>query len=112
MGAVGLTLTPAHASAELGYWIASAAWGQGYATEAAAALCDYAFRVLGVHRIQARHFLHNPASWRVMQKLGMQREGVLRGAVRKEGRFEDLVLYAVLAEDWRAAPSASGPRVA
>lgn len=111
LGAVGLTLTPAHASAELGYWVARPAWGRGYATEAAAALCAYAFDALGLHRIQARHVLRNPASGRVMQKLGMQREGVLRDAVRKDTVFEDLVLYAVLAADWRAAPPAPPPRV-
>jgi RimJ/RimL family protein N-acetyltransferase len=111
VGAVGLARTPAHASAELGYWIGEPAWGQGFATEAAGALCAYAFSALDVHRIQARHFLHNPASGRVMQKLGMQREGVLRGAVRKWGRFEDLALYAVLAPEWAAAPPAPVPRV-
>jgi len=100
VGAVGLEITPVNASAELGYWVAVPAWGRGYATEAAAALCGYAFAALGVHRIQARHFVRNPASGRVMQKLGMRFEGVLRGAVRKSGRFEDLALYAVLAPEW------------
>lgn len=100
VGAVTVALTPAHAGAELGYWISESAWGQGYATEAATALCAYAFAALGVHRIQARHFTNNPASGRVMQKLGMRREGVLREAVRKDGRFADLTLYAVLAPEW------------
>jgi RimJ/RimL family protein N-acetyltransferase len=103
VGAVGLALTPAHAGAELGYWIGRESWGRGYATEAAAALCDHAFAALGVHRVQARHLVRNPASGRVMQKLGMRQEGVLRGAVRKWGRFEDLALYAVLAPEWAPA---------
>ena len=98
-------LTPAHAVGELGYWIAVSAWGRGYATEAAGALCDFAFGALDLHRIQARHLMRNPASGRVMQKLGMQREGILRGAVRKWDRFEDLALYAVLAPEWQAARS-------
>lgn len=102
LGAVALTITPAHAVAELGYWIGVAAWGRGYATEAAAALCDLAFGTLGTHRIQARHYVRNPASGRVMQKLGMRHEGTLRDAVRKGGRFEDLALYAVLAPEWPA----------
>lgn len=100
VGAVSLALTPAHAGAELGYWVGEPSWGQGYATEAAAALCAYAFAALGVYRIQARHFTGNPASGRVMEKLGMRREGILRAAVRKDGRFEDLALYAVLAPEW------------
>ena len=111
IGAVGLAVKPAHASAELGYWIAEQRWGRGYATEAAGALCAYAFASLGMHRIQARHFLRNPASGRVMQKLAMQHEGVMRGAVRKWGQFEDIALYAVLAPDWHAAPPAPMPRV-
>jgi ribosomal-protein-alanine N-acetyltransferase len=107
LGAIGLALTPAHAVAELGYWVAVPAWGRGYATEAAVALCDFAFGVLGVHRIQVRHLTRNPASGRVMQKLGMQREGILRDAVRKWDRFEDLALYAVLAPEWQTVrPSA------
>jgi RimJ/RimL family protein N-acetyltransferase len=112
VGAVGLALTPAHAQAELGYWIGERHWGQGYATEAAGALCAYAFATLDLHRIQARHFVRNPASGRVMQKIGLQREGTLRGAMRKWGRFEDLVLYAALAPDWMAAPPVPMPEVA
>ena len=87
------------------------AWGRGYATEAAAALCDYAFGALEVHRIAAQHLLRNPASGRVMQKLGMRREGVLRGAVRKWGRFEDIALYAALAPEWETVRPAPPPRV-
>lgn len=109
VGTVTLALEPRHARAELGYWIAENRWGQGYASEAAAALCAYAFEQLGVHRIQAHHFLRNPASGRVMQKLGMRHEGVLRGAVRKDGLFEDLALYAVLADEW-AAPEPLSPQ--
>ncbi len=109
LGAVSLALAPAHAGAELGYWIAEPAWGRGYATEAATALCAYAFTVLSVYRIQARHFTGNPASGRVMQKLGMRHEGTLRAAVRKDGRFEDLALYAVLAPEWTLAGEAVLP---
>jgi RimJ/RimL family protein N-acetyltransferase len=107
LGAVGLLLAPAHASAELGYWIAVPAWGRGYATEAAAALCDFGFAHLGLHRIHALHFVRNPASGCVLRKLGMRHEGNLREAVRKWEQFEDVTLYAVLARDW-AAHSAAG----
>lgn len=112
VGAVGVALAPAHARAEVGYWIAAPAWGRGYATEAAAALCDFAFGALGVHRIEGRHFVRNPASGRVMQKLGMRPEGVLREAVRRGDVFEDLAVYAVLAPEWEAGRPAPPPRVA
>ncbi|MBW7932803.1 MAG: GNAT family N-acetyltransferase [Gemmatimonadaceae bacterium] len=99
VGAVGLALVPDHAHAELGYWIAVPHWGHGYATEAARAVVDYGFRTLHLHRIQARHFVRNAASGRVMQKLGMRPEGVQRHALRKWGTFEDIALYAILDTD-------------
>jgi RimJ/RimL family protein N-acetyltransferase len=101
LGAVGLHIRPEHARAELGYWIGLPFWGRGYATEAARALMDHGFATLGLDRIEASHFTRNPASGRVMQKLGMRLEGVLRHAYRRWGRPEDVALYAVLAEEWR-----------
>jgi RimJ/RimL family protein N-acetyltransferase len=103
VGAVGLTITPAHAHAELGYWLGVPYWNRGYATEAAAAVVDFGFARLGLHRIQAHYLTRNPASGRVMQKLGMRSEGVSRHAVRKNDRFEDLEVYAILADEWNAA---------
>jgi RimJ/RimL family protein N-acetyltransferase len=100
-GAVGLVLEPAHARGELGYWIARPLWGTGIATEAARSLLGFGFRTLGLNRIHAVHFSTNPASGRVMQKLGMQFEGIRRQHVRRWDRFHDLADYAVLREDWR-----------
>lgn len=102
VGATGLTIEPAHARAELGYWIGVPYWGRGYATEAARALLELGFERLGLHRIQATYLTRNPASGRVMQKLGMHPEGVLRQHVRKWGVFEDLAVYGILAAEWRA----------
>lgn len=100
LGAVGLAIRPAHAAAELGYWVGVPYWGRGYATEASRALMDFGFRRLMLHRIQARHLIRNPASGRVMQKLGMRLEGIHRHAVRKWGIFEDVAHYAILETDW------------
>jgi len=99
VGAVGLTIAPEDERAELGYWIAVPWWGNGYATEAAAALVGYGFEQLRLHRIMARHFGSNPASGRVMQKIGMVREGLLREHFVKWGEREDIVVYGVLARD-------------
>jgi ribosomal-protein-alanine N-acetyltransferase len=99
VGAIGLRLTPEHAMAELGYWIGVPHWRRGYATEAGAAVLAFGFARLGLNRIQARHLVRNPASGRVMVKLGMRHEGRLRQATRKYDRFEDLELYARLAGD-------------
>lgn len=97
VGAIGLALTMEDRRAELGYWIGVPYWNRGYATEASRAMLDFGFASLALHRIMARHLARNPASGRVMQKLGMQAEGTLRHHVLKWGVFEDLVVYAALA---------------
>jgi len=102
MGAVGLTIAPPHARAELGYWLGVPYWNRGYCTEGAAAVVAFGFTRLGLHRIQAHYLTRNPASGRVMEKLGMRSEGVSRHAVRKHDRFEDLEMYAILADEWIA----------
>jgi RimJ/RimL family protein N-acetyltransferase len=56
---------------------------------------------LGLDRIHASHLARNPASGRVMEKLGMMREGIARQHTRKWDRHEDLVLYGVLKEEWK-----------
>jgi RimJ/RimL family protein N-acetyltransferase len=99
-GAIAITITAAHAHGELGYWIGLPFWNRGYCTEAGRAMLELGFGVLGLHRIQARHLTRNPASGRVMQKLGMQLEGVHRHARLKSDRFEDLAMYALLADEW------------
>ncbi len=89
-------------AASLGYWMGTAYWNKGFATEAARAVLAFGFRRCGLHRVTASHLAHNTASGRVMQKLGMLREGVLRQAIRKEGDFHDLVVYGLLENEWNA----------
>jgi RimJ/RimL family protein N-acetyltransferase len=100
LGCVSLRdIDPVHLQAELGYWIGVPYWNQGYATEAARAVVTLGFDQLGLNRIYAHHMARNPASGRVLERIGMRREGVLRQRVRKWGRFEDVVIYAVLRDD-------------
>ena len=99
VGAVGLILDPANDSAELGYWIGREHWGRGFATEAARAVVEWAFETLDLHRIHASHFPRNPASGRVLEKLGMRREGRLREHVKKWGEYLDLVRFGILREE-------------
>jgi [ribosomal protein S5]-alanine N-acetyltransferase len=97
IGLIGINSSSrAHGRVEIGYWIAYAEWGRGYATEAARAVVDFAFAD-GFHRVQATHLVRNPASGRVMQKLGMQYEGRLRAFYRRFDRWEDVEMYAILA---------------
>ena len=70
VGACGLGRRPSGA-VEMGYWIAPPFWGRGYATEACEALIDIA-RTLGLDSLEASHFIDNPASARVLDKLGFQ----------------------------------------
>ncbi len=96
IGAVGLMINRGHDSAELGYWVGKPFWNQGYCTEASRALLRWGFEELNLNRIQARHFVRNPSSGRVMEKLGMKKEGILRQFFKKWGRFEDTALYSIL----------------
>ena len=100
IGAIGLTCSPPHVRAELGYWIGKSYWSRGYCTEAARAVVAYGFDQLRLNRIDAHHFVRNPASGRVLRKIGMIREGRLRQHVKKWDRFEDLEVYAILESEY------------
>ena len=99
VGAVGLKLEEDTGIAELGYWIGVPYWGNGYATEAAETLLDFGFDTLALERIWARAFVRNPASSRVLQKLGMKHEGTLRRCLRKNHELLDAEMYGILREE-------------
>jgi RimJ/RimL family protein N-acetyltransferase len=93
--------------AELGYWIAPDEWGNGYATDAARTLTEYAFEQRRLHRVQARVVSFNDASARVLEKAGFEREGVHRETVFVDGDHRDVVWYGRLATD-HATTDATG----
>lgn len=95
-GAIALTNNLKFNNGEIAYWIGEEFWGNGYATEAAQAILQFAFEEKHYHKVFARYFNSNPASGRVMQKLGMKLEGILMDHVRKEDRYEDLVYYGII----------------
>jgi len=103
IGGIGLRLEPQHQHAELGYWLGVPYWGQGYATEAAHEMLRYGFEELGMHRIFATHFKHNPASGRILKKLGMRYEGCQREHLRKWDQFVDSELYGILRREWKSS---------
>ena len=82
------------------YWLGRPYWGKGYATEAAKALLNYAFTELGLHRITATCSPGNLRSKRVLGKLGMEMEGVLRGHVWQRTHWRDSDLFSILDKDW------------
>ena len=75
----GIGLAPEEEGHELGYWLAPEAWGRGYATEAGRAVVAIARHALGLKRVHAGHFVDNPASGRVLRKLGFRPTGEVRG---------------------------------
>ena len=90
------------AQAELGWVLDPTHIGQGYATEAGRALLTYCFADLGLHRVVANCFLANDKSWRLMERLGMRREGhAVNESLHRSGHWLDTVTYAVLASEWR-----------
>jgi RimJ/RimL family protein N-acetyltransferase len=75
----GIGLAPDEEGHELGYWLAPEAWGRGYATEAGRAVLAIARHGLGLKRLHSGHFVDNPASGRVLQKLGFRAIGTVKG---------------------------------
>ena len=99
IGLCGLVLEPEVEEAEAWYLLQPDRWGRGLATEALGGLVDHGFNTLGVRRIRARCLPENPASSRVLEKLGFTREGHLRQNLRIQGEWRDSYLYARLATD-------------
>lgn len=100
VGAISLRIELAHRRAEIGYWIGPPFWGLGYATEAARAMVAFGFDKLSLQRIHAQLFARNPASGRVMAKVGMQLEGTLRRHVYRWDQPEDVEAWGLLRTDF------------
>ena len=83
-------------TAEIGYWLGEAYWGRGIMSVAVAAATAYAFRELDLLRVFAVPFVRNPASARVLERAGYQREGTMRRSAVKDGEVLDQHLYAAL----------------
>lgn len=100
IGSIGFgTIDEGH-QAELGYWVGVPYWNKGYCSEAGRAVLEYGFRDRGLNRIHACYLARNPASGRVLEKIGMVYEGTRRQHILKWGVFEDLVLMGILRSDW------------
>jgi len=99
IGAISLIGIVKDHQAGLGYWIGKHFWNLGFCTEAGYAVLDYGFNVLSLKRIYSCHIARNPASGRVMRKLGMRYEGCRRNHIIKWGKLEDLMLYGILNDE-------------
>ena len=100
VGAVGLEINESDQNAELGYWIDKKRWGEGICTEASKEVLRFGFETLSLNKIHAHYITSNPASGRVMEKIGLKSEGLLRGHIRKWGQFYDVSWYGLLKSDF------------
>jgi len=88
------------ARAELGYALSRKYWGNGYMPEAVRSVIVFGFRMMKLNRIEARCKIPNTASCRVMEKVGMKFEGILRQNLFAKGSFHDMKMYSILREEW------------
>jgi RimJ/RimL family protein N-acetyltransferase len=95
--------------ATIGSWLGRAWWGTGANQEAKALVCHLAFTLLGLDRVGAYSNVEHERSQRALQRIGFQREGVLRGYHRHGGRALDVVIFGLLRADWEAGPLAAVP---
>lgn len=103
IGGAGLKLADwENRTGDIGYVLHPDHWRQGYAQEAARALMEAGFREIGLQRIFATCDQRNTASARVMERLGLRREGVFRLSKYIQGEWCDEFLYAILAEEFLA----------
>ncbi len=107
VGGVSLELDRRMARAELGYELARWLWGRGLMVEAASAVIDQAFDRLPIIKLTATATAPNVRSTRVLEKLGMRREALLRQHWVHEGRVLDEVRYGLLREEWKELPAAN-----
>jgi [ribosomal protein S5]-alanine N-acetyltransferase len=90
------------ARAEVGYSMRADAWGRGFMHEALTALIEHGFGALGLRRIEADIDPRNTPSARSLERLGFEREGLLRERWNVDGEVSDSALYGLLAREWRA----------
>ncbi|XEC96733.1 GNAT family N-acetyltransferase [Paenibacillus tarimensis] len=100
VGNMSLGVSKNHKRAELAYWVGQPFWGKGYATEAARRIVRFGFEELNINRIHAAAMTKNPASYKVMSKIGMKYEGTFPQHILKWGSYEDLVFYGMVRSDY------------
>lgn len=98
-------LDAANRRGEIGFALRREAWGKGYVAEILPVLVEHAFGSLGLHRLEADVDPRNAASIRALERLGFQREGLLRERWQATGEVQDSLLMGLLAPEWRARPA-------
>jgi len=104
-------LEPGFGTAEWGFAIGSAYWGTGVFMDAARLVIDFAFDVIGTHRLEARAAILNGRGNGALRKIGAMQEGILRRSFLRHGEYLDQALWTILDEDWKAQRVVWGARV-
>ena len=104
-------LEPGFVTAEWGFAIGSPFWGTGMFVESARLVADFAFDVIGTHRLEARAAILNGRGNGALRKIGAMQEGILRKSFLRNGEYLDQALWTILDEDWKAQRVAWGARV-
>lgn len=107
MGILGVHPVMSNRNAEIGYWLGVPYWNKGYVTEAARRIVQFGFEDLKLNRIHAAYFTRNPASGRIMQKINMTYEGMMRQHYMRFGEFVDVGYYSILRSEYDAANTTS-----
>ncbi|WP_367131357.1 GNAT family N-acetyltransferase [Saccharothrix sp. HUAS TT1] len=108
VGDVGVDLHENRRQAEIGYTLAAAHQGHGYATEAVRRVLAHLFEVRGLHRVSAECDARNARSARLLTRLGFRQEGHRVRSTWAKGEWTDDLLFGLLAEEWRAAGGERG----
>lgn len=103
-----INVDPVNERSEIGYALASEYWNLGIVTEATKRIVAFLFNEVGFNRLEARCNENNPGSYRVMEKIGMTCEGLLRKQLKINGMFLDQRTYSILKEEYFEEKKADG----
>ena len=109
VGLCGVAILRGAEEGEIWYLVAPESWGRGIATEAVRRLLDFGFGQLGLHRMWATCVPENPASARVLEKVGMRKEGFMVGNLKIHSVWKSCFLYAMLADEWSTSAQLRRP---
>jgi ribosomal-protein-alanine N-acetyltransferase len=105
IGMIGARPSEQPGRGDVGYWLGKPYWGQGLMSEALTAVLDLSFGELDHEKMEAEIFTSNDRSMRLVEGLGMQREGTLRSSRFKRGHWMDCHIYGILREEWQSRRS-------
>ena len=104
-------LEPGFSTAEWGFALGSAFWGTGMFMDGARMVIDFAFDVIGTHRLEARAAILNGRGNGALRKIGAMQEGILRKSFLRNGEYLDQALWTILDEDWKQQRVVWGARI-